>query len=112
VSSWSQDGNGHFEVNGIYERCRTCRCGPRDTYTHITLKRAPNPAGSHLPTSEPIYITPHRAPCDRIEEKHVQVTVTDPNGETHETTGVLQRPVPQAGSTRVSFVPGEMTEGP
>ena len=50
----------------IHVPCETCGWAPADgldALTRLDLQRAPNPAGSHLPTSEPIYATPHKLPC-------------------------------------------------
>lgn len=55
-----------YEVTGLYEPCTLCRCPadePKATVTSVSMRRDPNPAGSHLRTEEPIYITPHRLPC-------------------------------------------------
>ena len=60
------NGNTEFQVNGFYDECPRCHAAadePVANITKVTLRRAPNPAGRQLPTSEPIYMTPHTLPC-------------------------------------------------
>lgn len=56
-----------MQINGaIFVPCNTCGWAPADgmaALTRLDVQRAPNPAGSHLRTNEPIYATTHKLPC-------------------------------------------------